>query len=230
MAHSAVSAGAPAGSRSRLRPASWPEPRGPAFLQRAQGARLWLLGCSISVFALRAVDLNCLDLASLLDELARCPTRGCAEAPAISCPRSFRSRCLRPFGRRPACSRSAGSQESCQKRRFVASGAASPPRPGGGSRPRSRRSAVRSRRSMAGQRRLLADREDHRGADRVQWHRGLAKDAPGACQAGVSCGRRRGASYGLQFGHSPGSARSSGETTGRVSRCSQAGQPSISAR
>ena len=36
--------------------------------------------------------------------------------------------------------------------------------------------------------------------------------------------------YGLQCGHSPGSARVLGVMTGRISLCSQAGQPSISAR
>lgn len=57
-------------------------------------------------------------------------------------------------------------------------------------------------------------------------------DPPG--QVSVVPGERHMAractSYGLQYGHSAGSARSLGETTGRVSRCSQAGQPSISAR
>ena len=36
--------------------------------------------------------------------------------------------------------------------------------------------------------------------------------------------------YGLQCGHSPGSARVLGVMMGRISLCSQAGQPSISAR
>ena len=89
---------------------------------------------------MQALDLNRLDLQSLLVALKDVPDPRKKRGVRHDLPRSSPSRRLRPFGARQACSRSASSQQSSPTRRFVASTLGSRRAPESGSRPRSPRS------------------------------------------------------------------------------------------